>query len=340
MGINLVETFLAFITSDDRQRQQLLDIAGASGHYQEVLDELSEDPDSPVDIQPTIAEPTEAPESERPRDERTPSGPDGPQPAAPPVPLHSFDSLLLDGEPLMVAGERTSPDSRRDQTGRSDGRSAAGTPNRAPAGTDLSALDALGMQIAVAYEARRLVRVSKSLAFITSGELHGIDHSLVCDSLVVEVHTPAAIARAEELSEVVQRVMGSLQASGVSRIHPGFDLLSIQAGEIDRLIELKSSGVDARVQAMSWNEWKSASHSDLRAKFWLYLAGNLRADLDHATPYLRAIKDPFGSLVGETVEDRQVRRAVQLRVREFRTAEHLDLTVLRPAEAGHHAEGL
>ena len=53
LGINLVETFLAFITSGDRQRQQLLDIAGASGHYQEVLDELSEDPSGPEDIPPT-----------------------------------------------------------------------------------------------------------------------------------------------------------------------------------------------------------------------------------------------------------------------------------------------
>lgn len=80
------------------------------------------------------------------------------------------------------------------------------------------------------------------------------------------------------------------------------------------------------------DEWKSASHSDLRSTFWLYLAGNLRSDLGHAPPYLRAICDPFGSLVGETVEDRQVRRAVQLRVREFATAEHLDLTVVLPSD--------
>ena len=52
--------------------------------------------------------------------------------------------------------------------------------------------------------------------------------------------------------------------------------------------------------------------------------------LQHAAPYLRAINDPFGSLVGETVEDRQVRRVVQLRVREFTKAEHLDLTVVEP----------
>ena len=136
---------------------------------------------------------------------------------------------------------------------------------------------------------------------ITDGELDGITGSRTHDTLVVEVHTPAAIAQAEQLSETVERVMKGLEAHGISRIHPGFDLLSIRGGDIDRLIELKSSGVDARVQAMSWNEWKSASHSDLRARFWLYLVGNLRADLDHASPYVRAINDPFGSLVSETV---------------------------------------
>ncbi|MGI9016789.1 MAG: hypothetical protein ACR2HR_06745 [Euzebya sp.] len=82
-------------------------------------------------------------------------------------------------------------------------------------------------------------------------------------------------------------------------------------------------------QAMSWNEWKSAANSGLRERFWLYLAGNLRADLEHAIPFIRAIKDPFGSLSGDTVEERQIRRAVQLRVREFDTAEHLDLTIVR-----------
>ena len=339
LGVNLVETFLAFITSDDRQRQQLLNIAGASGHYQDALDELSEDSNVKEEDQPPVVVPTVAPESERPREERLPSGPDVPQPTAPTVPLHSFDSLLLDGELLMVTGERNSVDSRHDRSGRSDGSSGAATPNRAPPGTDLSALDALGMKISVAYEARRLERARGSVTIISDGVLQRIDGSCAHDTLVVDVHTPAAIARAEQLSNVVKRVMESLGASGVSRIHPGFDLLSIRGGEIDRLIELKSSGVDARVQAMSWNEWKSASRSDLRAKFWLYLVGNLRADLDNASPFVRAIKDPFGSLVSETVEDRRLRRAVQLRVREFTTAEHLDLTVSRSGETEHRKEG-
>jgi hypothetical protein len=327
LGVNLVETFLAFITSDESQRRQLLDIAGASGHYQDVLDELAEAPDEEADAQVPAAEPTAAPESEQPREEGQTKGPDTAQPAAPPVPLHNFASLLLDGEPLIVTGDQAAEkggggDQHRD--GRESGAGVGtGAPERAAAGTDLSALDSLGMQIAIAYEARRLGRDGQSVAIISGGSMLGVG-----DNLIVEVHTPAAIARAEELSDAVKKVMGDLEASGVSRVHPGFDLLAIRNGEIDRLIELKSSGVDARVQAMSWNEWKSASHSDLRTRFWLYLAGNLRADLEHASPYLRAINDPFGSLVGETVEDRQVRRAVQLRVREFATAEHLDLTVL------------
>jgi hypothetical protein len=328
LGVNLVETFLAFITSDDSQRRQLLDIAGASGHYQDVLDELAEGPGDETGTHVPVAEPTAAPESEQRRDEGQSKPPDTVQPAAPPVPLHSFASLLLDGEPLIVTGdepaEAADGERHRESPGSGTGPSP-GSPMRAAEGTDLSALDSLGMQIAIAYEARRLSRDGQSVAIISGGSMLGGG-----DNLIVEVHSPAAIARAEELSDAVKKVMGHLELSGVSRVHPGFDLLAIRDGAIDRLIELKSSGVDARVQAMSWNEWKSASHSDLRSKFWLYLAGNLRADLQHVLPYLRAINDPFGSLVGETVEDRQVRRAVQLRVREFTTAEHLDLTVAEP----------
>ena len=338
LGVNLVETFLAFITGDDRQRQNLLHISGAYGHYQDALDELSEDLNVQEEVKPPVVVPTAAPESERPREERLPSGPDVPQPAAPTVPLYSFDSLLLDGEPLIVTGEPNSVDNRQKRSGRSGSTSAEATPNRAPPGTDLSALDALGMQVSVAYEARRLERAHGSVKTISNGVLQGIDGPCTHDTLVVDVHTPAAIAHAKRLSKVVKRVMEKLRVMGISPIHPGFDLMSIRGGEIDRLIELKSSGVNARVQAMSWNEWKSASRNDLSAKFWLYLVGNLRSDLPNASPFVRAINDPFGSLVSETVEDRQLRRAVQLRVREFKTAEHFDLTVTRPRVPKHRKE--
>jgi hypothetical protein len=85
--------------------------------------------------------------------------------------------------------------------------------------------------------------------------------------------------------------------------------------------------VDAQVQAMSWNEWKSAQASEIRPKFWLYLVGNLRADLGHARPFVRAVNDPFGTLVSRQFEDVRVSRAVQLRVREFTQAEQLELEV-------------
>src|SRR5690606_34923637 len=141
-------------------RRQLLDIAGASGHYQDVLDELAEEPEIETEGQPPVAEPTAAPESEQARNEGRSTQPDTPQPAAPPVPLHDFSSLLLDGQPLIVTGDEPTgggqgEDRHRDGAGSGTGASP-GAPKRAVAGTDLSALDTLGMQIAVAYEARRL----------------------------------------------------------------------------------------------------------------------------------------------------------------------------------------
>lgn len=325
LGVNLVETFLAFITSNDAQRRQLLDIAGASGHLLDVMEELAEGPTEGLgDAIVGEATPTAAPETDNPHDERAAVAPvDQPAAAAPRVPLHDFSSLRLDGEPLLVTGEGSSEGDTAPLRDGGNARGGGGSSDRAAAGTDLSALDSLGMQIAIAYEVRRLLRVVDSVAVIADQELHGAG-----DSIVVEVHTPAAILRAEDLSPAVKSVMAELEASGASRNFPGFDILTIHDGQIDRLIELKSSGVDARVQAMSWNEWKSAANSDLRERYWLYLVGNLRADLEHAAPYVRAIKDPFGALSGDTVEDRQIRRAVQLRVQEFDTAEHLDLSVI------------
>ena len=125
-----------------------------------------------------------------------------------------------------------------------------------------TSIDTLGTQIAIAYELNRLTKGGGSVAVIAHGEIDGTN-----DSLVVEVHTPQAIAQAIaqaiELSSHVKRAMKTLEALNVSNLYPGFDLLSIRDGRIDRLIELKSSAVDARVQEMSWNEWKSAANSKI-----------------------------------------------------------------------------
>lgn len=78
---------------------------------------------------------------------------------------------------------------------------------------------------------------------------------------------------------------------------------------------------------MTWNEWKSARQSVLRPHFFLYLVGNLRSDLKDARPFLRAIRDPFGSFWAEEVSDAAVRRAVRLDLETFMTAEELTLGV-------------
>jgi Protein NO VEIN, C-terminal len=227
----------------------------------------------------------------------------------------------MDGEPVLVYGEAaTESDDGHSGTRVSSG-GEAGPPKRAAPGTDLAALDRLGMAITMGYEVHRLRRDGMASARIVLFEPGAAED----DSLVVDVHSPEAIQQAEEASAVVLRVMKELESRGISRLYPGFDVLTIARGQVDRLIELKSSGVDARVQAMSWNEWKSARASDIRTKFWLYLVGNLRADLMGAKPFVRGIKDPFGTLAHDEIENHQVTRAVQLRVREFGEAEHLDL---------------
>jgi hypothetical protein len=165
LGINLVETFLAFIQSDDAQRRRLLDIAGASTMLAEIEHELAhsvaETEKAPDDehAEETTLERTPAPDTGS-GDEQAPRAPTDPSPAAPPVALVRFEDLMIDGEPILVAGERPRDGDGRD--GRKgtgpDGEGPSGTPGRAAAGTDLQALDALGMRITMAYEVRRLIR--------------------------------------------------------------------------------------------------------------------------------------------------------------------------------------
>lgn len=195
--------------------------------------------------------------------------------------------------------------------------SSGGEP-RAAAGTDLQELDRLGMRITFAFEKRRL---ENRIVRVLPGE-----DAEAADALVVDVSSPTMISAAIEPSTVVKTAFEALAAQGISRLHPGFDILTIRDGEIDRMIELKSSGVDSKVQAVSWNEWKSAKGT-LRDRFWLYLVGNLRADLPNTAPFVRAVQDPFGTLASSEAEDIIRKRTVQLRVREFAAADQLTLEV-------------
>jgi hypothetical protein len=329
-GLNLVETFLAFLQSDREQRRRLLDISGATGFLQEIEEELSSTPldEQPPDHEEGIGK-TSLPDASSNRSEEAATMTAATKAAVSRVPLLRFEDMEIDGEPLLVFGDRPGDgDTGGDASGRGSGTSGSPSHRAAP-GTDLTSLDRLGMQIAMVYELRRLNREGATdAAALTLSNDH-----VESEDLVVDVSTPAAIAHAEQASPVARAVLADLERRGLSLMYPGFDVLTIRKARAQRLIELKSSGVDARVQTMTWNEWKSARRNDLREMFWLYLVGNLRADLP-GPPYLRAINDPFGSLTSKTTSEQHVSRAVQLRVREFDLAEELTIDVhnAEPAE--------
>ena len=105
LGINLVETFLAFIQSDADQRRRLLDIAGGAGLLAEIVDELTDVANEPAPEEAAPEpEPTAGPDDAG--NEKPAVSPQEPTPAAPPVPLLRFDDLTIDGEPVIVVGDR------------------------------------------------------------------------------------------------------------------------------------------------------------------------------------------------------------------------------------------
>ena len=334
LEVNTVETFLSFINASPEMRRQLLDLAGASDKWQEVTEELADgDDDSDTEDDDASAESTEfqsdGESTEADAGTRTQAPPTAQQVASR-VPLHTFEDLLIDGEVIRVTGAapKTSTGGRSHAGGSTtdvDSPSGSRGAPRAAQGTDLSELDRLGMRITFAFEQRRFP--GRSTAVLPSDE-----PAPDADVLIVDVSSPSMIKEAIAQSAVVKAVFETLQSQGISDLFPGFDILTIDGTEIDRMIELKSSGVDAQVQAMSWNEWKTAS-GNVRHRFWLYLVGNLRADLQDAAPFVRAVQDPFGTLASSKTEDVIRKRTVQLRVREFAAADELKLSLRQTPEA-------
>jgi hypothetical protein len=187
-------------------------------------------------------------------------------------------------------------------------------------------LNQLGMDITMAYEAIRLRRKG-FMAQVFDPREPASDETLVFD-----VSTPAAILAASTASPRFKAVLEHLSSCDVAPNFPGFDVMTLAPGSSiwpERIIELKSSGVHARVQEMTWNEWKTAQHSQVRPYFYLYLVGNLRADLPNAPPFIRTVHDPFANLWNTTTTtETTVRRTVQLNTQEFDAAEELTLGVL------------
>jgi hypothetical protein len=325
LEVNTVETFLSFINASTDQRRQLLSLAGAT----EWLDEMQDSPPDSDSAQATAGGSPGAPGQTDGESRDVSTGDKNEVPvseparAALPVPLRRFEDLLFDGQVIRVAGitpAGTTGDANDDDLHGHPGGTGSGP--RAAAGVNLGALDRLGMLITFAFERRR----HNGLKAVV---LPGDENPEGAEVLIVDVSSPEMIAAATAQSAIVKSALENLACDGVSRLYPGFDILTIKDGSIDRMIELKSSGVDAQVQAMSWNEWKTAG-GRLRSRFWLYLVGNLRADLQNAAPFVRAVSDPFGTLMASEQEDTIRRRTVQLRVREFAAADQLTLQV-RPS---------
>jgi hypothetical protein len=249
------------------------------------------------------------------------------------VPLYDPSDLLIEGVPLIIAGESPGHDGgERASSGGAKGGSRERN-GRYGGNTDLVKLDALGMWVVLSFEQGRLRRAGLPEARVFDADSAAIDdHALVFD-----ISKPELVESARRKSKAFNTAMTWLhQEFGIVPDWPGFDILALDPrapNSVGRLIELKSSGVASRIQEMTWNEWKTAKASTLRERFYLYLVGNLRADLAAAQPYIRTIKNPFEQLFAEVQVSQTTQRKVQLAVHEFREAEHLDLTVKQPAAA-------
>jgi SNF2 family DNA or RNA helicase len=91
---------------------------------------------------------------------------------------------------------------------------------------------------------------------------------------VIDVHTPE-LARGAGLPE-----------------NPGFDLLSVRAGNEKRAIEVKGRAATGDVE-VSANEWAKACN--MRQGYWLYAV----YDCASPSPRLIRVRDPFGSLLAK-----------------------------------------
>jgi Domain of unknown function (DUF3883) len=333
----MFDSFLAMIsarTHDERIRR--LRLAGAPTDLNEVLAGIDEGEDQPSDEAAGSGNGTSAPgtdpSDEEPALPREPTGERGS------VPLWLAEELFIGGSAVVITGSLQAKDAsdagNNAGAGHRAGESGFGGAGYGSLATNLVDLDRLGMHVAMSYEVQR-IRAARPIAsaFDPNGG------KAEADAMVFDVHTPKAIEAAYAASPAFAEAFKVLRAAGLDPDWPGFDILTLdpKSGGIGRLIELKSSGVNANFQSMSWNEWKSARGSALRADFWLYLVGNLRSDLAGAHPFLRAIHDPFGTLLS-TVVTEPMRRSIQLDVRRFETAEELEIGVKRKSAADAHSK--
>jgi hypothetical protein len=326
-GASHFEAFLALIRApDEAARRRLLALAGATSDIEGFVSALTDaDQPEPDDQRPeddlALAKEPGGDAEEKPAEQPEPGGTGG---AVEMTPLYAATDLLIAGAPITVTGEEPT-NGKPAPTRRSATQTKAGATTGYGGRTDLSALDALGMFVAMTYEVNRLLPDVPTACIFEPGLK--ADQP---DACVFDISSQALIALARQHSTAFDQAMHQLTANGVHEEHPGCDILTLRPGSsnpIDRLIELKSSGQHARTQAMTWNEWKTAQNDQVRSHFYLYLVANLRSDLPDARPFLRAVRDPYATIRAQEQVDHSTTRRVVLRVAEFEQAEHLELGV-------------
>ncbi|MES2210070.1 MAG: DUF3883 domain-containing protein [Chloroflexota bacterium] len=332
MGAGAFEAYLALITADDPgARQRLLTYAGATTNLREFRDLLY----GPMHVETPTAtvvpwdggRTTVAEDVEWLGGPTAPPGDDGGSRTGR-IPLYRPEQLQFAGGPTIVAG--VTPIDTRTTKDKGDGSAGGRGASWGQTGTNLDELNAVGMSVALTFERHRLQLAG------TAGAAIFMSGAPADNAFVFDVSTPTAIKAALRESGRFRQAHAQLVSLGLSADYPGFDILTLDPVDAsnDRFIELKSSGVDAQVQAMTWNEWKTSRDSTLRTHFYLYLVSNLRSDLGNRTPYLRAVRDPFGSLLSRELVEDDPRRVIQLRVQEFERAEHQAINVLPVGSAG------
>ena len=336
----MFEPFLALVSAPSNDaRMRLLRLAGAPTDLAEVL-ASAEDGEGETDNPPVMTEGTvvisavgEDPDDASPAHIRERAAERGR------IPLWLPEDLTVSGTHVVVWGTPGKDDQAATNGHEGDADGAGGWSGSPGSGygsqaTDLTELNRVGMSVAMAFEVNRVrAELPTAAAFDSKARSDG------SEPMVFDVSTPDAARIAIAACPGLASAFDELASAGVDTKWPGFDILTLDPGSrgIGRLIELKSSGVNATIQTMSWNEWKSARGSGLRGSFWLYLVGNLRSDLADARPFVRAIQDPFGTLLS-TIVTEPVRRAVQLDVRRFDRAEFIELDVRRRSAVARDQE--
>lgn len=213
-------------------------------------------------------------------------------------PVYDGDELEIAGSSITITTEPEEPDSGGDDGSDSSGGGGSG----ATVSQDYrTRVDKLGMSITLQYEQDRL------------REEYGCSNP---ERYVFDIHNENKI---EEARDDVGEVLDWLEEQGLPMPFPGFDILTVnpETERAERLIELKSSGHDTRTPPITWNEWKTASTSEVQGLYYLYIVGSLRKDV-RSDPYIREIPNPFGLLNAETKERRKVEKEVKVNVKSFK----------------------